>query len=227
MRRSIPLLLAGALGAAGTVHAATVTDIFLWQGATVRISHPDAVHFDGLFDVVFELDGTSLPPAETVAFFSAVRLSDTVVLDAASWRYDFYTADPSATPHVQLDQARLTTPYTAPTAGDPFNSWSLVDPLTEGSLFGDGATFLWGCCQDRAVWTLANLRMRELTRFELTLSDENLVASPPFAAAAIALAPAAPVPEPAGWAQLAAGLAFVGLAWRRRACRQAAAARPR
>lgn len=211
MRRSMSLLLAAALGAAGAAQAVTVTDTFLWQGATVRISHPDRVIFDGPFEVVFELDGASLPPADTVAFFATVRLSDTVVLAGASWRFDFFTGDPSATPHFQADQAGLNTPLSVATPGDPFNTWSLADPLTEGSLFGDGYTFLWGCCQDRAVWTLANLRIRQPTSVELTLTDENLVASPPFSASAIALGPAVPVPEPAAWASLAAGLALIGL----------------
>lgn len=192
--------------------AAAAIDAFGWEGVAVRIVHPSAVAPEARFDISLEMDGTNLPAADAVAFFVTLRTSDTLLLGDADWAFDFHTADASAAAHFHAEGAALLTPRQAPTPGDPLHTWSLFDPRTQGSLFGDGYTFLWGCCQDRAVWTLRNLGLRGDTVVTLQLDDGGVFAAGPFAGhAAIALS-AAPIPEPAAWLLLLAGLA--GLAAR-------------
>ena len=69
-------VLIAMLSASRVATAATIT--YVWMGAEVTITHPDAVIYGQAFDISFSIDTATAEPSITLAFMTFLDMSDTL-----------------------------------------------------------------------------------------------------------------------------------------------------
>jgi len=199
--------------------ALTVVTTGTWAGLNVTITSPDKVTFNTAFELSFLMDASTLAIGDPVAFTSRVSLDNSVGLAGAQWSYQYLSTTPPAS---QSRSGALGDSYALLSpAGPGRTAIQLVDPVAWDATFNpDGFSFLSGEFHDRVRWTLSNLVISADINVGLTLDDGGITGAQSFNTNVVVLDPPAPVPEPAQWAVLTAGLGV--LAWRRWRAREAA-----
>lgn len=184
-----------------------------WSGATVSIIYPEKVTYNTAFDLSFSVDASTMTDFDAIAFLSGLNISNTVDLSGATWSYLFSSDDPA---------------WNWSFSGVLGDSFATVESSASGYqvAFTDPLTtphsWLWQAYSDKVTWTIQNMIIQDHTSFALTLDDGGilngplqrsvLVLDPP----AVALAAAAPIPEPASYALMLTGLVALAAIGRRR-----------
>lgn len=198
MRKVFSAFLLGLPLVAASAHAATYAEP--WGGATVSITYPDQVTYNTAFDVSFSVDSSTMTTPDAIAFFSELTISDTVILDSATWSYAFTSTDPNWNWN-----------YSG-AIGDTYASLTTVDAgyqISFTDLKTGAYTWLWRNYSDTVTWTIGNMIIQADTNFSLRLDDSNIVSGPTQLGFTVLDPPAvlSAVPEPSAYITMLLGVA--------------------